>query len=203
MSSDSLRSLSSLALVAMSVVALTGCPEDLGLDGLSVVNANDEPVSVDLAYHEDTVRSPFRLYPGESQYLGPRFDSDHCVQGDVIVMQRSVEIDRVEGPICVPEHGLTLRVGGSGENELRIQNATDQWIDVLAEQVTHEESVVVERLAPGTTRSTSPRGVPREGEGDRCTSGDLVAYADGVEIERFDPPICFDHGRTVTVDGRP
>lgn len=46
----------------------------------------------------------------------PAYDAEHCIQADLVAKRDGVEIDRVEGPICVPEDGLTVRVGSDEDD---------------------------------------------------------------------------------------
>lgn len=87
-------------------------------------------------------------------------------------------------------------------NALRIRNATDRPIDVVVERVSGDQFVLVDGLRPRREQIVNPGDDPDADEGV-CTSGPVIAFQDGEEIERFEPPVCFEDGLTLVVDGEP
>ena len=103
-------------LAAMS--ALTGCPEDLSSDDLTVTNESREDLTFDFVYYDESLdqRGSNSLAAGRSLLVFPAYDGEHCIQADLVAERDGVEVDRGEGPICVPEDGLTIRVGSEDDD---------------------------------------------------------------------------------------
>lgn len=109
--------------IAALLVACGPFAEDLGIEGIWVVNQGDEAVTVEARYFssfdepvtEDDIR--YRVRPGESQAVRSVFDSNHCVPADLVVLRGGVEIQRISGPICVPGDTLTLDIGDPGNDD--------------------------------------------------------------------------------------
>ena len=94
---------------------LVGCPEDLSSDDLTVTNESREDLTFDFVYYDESLdhRGSNSLAAGRSLLVFPAYDVEHCIQADLVTKRDGVEVDRVEGPICVPEDGLTIRVGSA------------------------------------------------------------------------------------------
>lgn len=87
-------------------------------------------------------------------------------------------------------------------NELRIRNMTTAPIDVEYEMHSGERVRIISDLGLQDESLALPPNDPDvEGGGYKCTEGPLIVLQDGEEIERFDPPVCYGDGLTLTVDG--
>lgn len=119
----SIRQLAVTGALAAVLVACGPFAEDLGIEGIFVVNQGDEPVTVEVRYFpefdralsEDRIR--YRLRPGGSSGVASAFDSEHCVPADLVVLRDGIEIQRISGPICVPGDTLTLDIGDPGNDD--------------------------------------------------------------------------------------
>ncbi len=117
------RRLAGLCAIAVVLAACGPFAEDLGVEGIFVVNQGREPVTVEVRYYpefdpalsEDVIR--YRLGPGRSSGVASAFDANHCIPADLVVFRRGVEIQRVSGPICVPGDTLTLDIGDPGNDD--------------------------------------------------------------------------------------
>lgn len=89
------------------------------------------------------------------------------------------------------------------DDYLRVRNETDRPIDVVVERVSGEKSGLVNDLQPGRERIVNPQADPDANVGYLCTSGPVIAFQDGEEIQRFEAPICYEGGLTLVVDGEP
>lgn len=109
--------------IAALLVACGPFAEDLGIEGITVVNQGDEAVTVEVRYFPefdpalaaDEIR--YRVGPGEYQGTASAFDDDHCVPADIVVLRGGVEFQRINGPICVPGDTLTLDIGDPGNDD--------------------------------------------------------------------------------------
>lgn len=106
---------------------------------------------------------------------------------------------RTRRPLGLSLLALTATVGLTGcpetdrDRNLYISNDTE----AVVRMATVNEAGEVKGsllIPPGGSYIMSP---PAENE---CTTVPIVALQDGTEIERFDPPICYGSGRTLTVD---
>jgi len=102
---------------------------------------------------------------------------------------------------------MAVLLAGCWETEnprhLFIRNATDRPISVEIEQVSGKRILLLESLRPGGVRMALPPNDPDVEGVYRCTTGPVIAFQDGEEIERFEAPQCYEDGLTLTVDGEP
>ena len=89
------------------------------------------------------------------------------------------------------------------DDYLRVRNETDRPIDVVVVRVSGERVGPGNGLRPGRGRIVNPRDDPDVDDEASCTTGPVIAFQDGEEIQRFEPPICFGDGLTLVVDGEP
>lgn len=89
------------------------------------------------------------------------------------------------------------------DDYLRVRNETDRPIDVVVERVSGEQFGLENNLRPGQESIMNPRDDPDVDDEGSCTTGPVIAFQDGEEIQRFELPICFGDSLTLVVDGEP
>jgi len=86
-------------------------------------------------------------------------------------------------------------------DNLYIRNETGAPISVYVESPSGSLVLITDSVR---VRDTKYVTVPSSVEGPpKCTTGPLIALQRGREIERFEPPVCWNEPRFLTVDGIP
>ncbi len=87
------------------------------------------------------------------------------------------------------------------DDSLYIRNDSDLIVRVDYEWSSGERLPLLGALEPGEVSPLDPPVDPDVEVTSRCTTGPLIVSHEGEEVQRFNAPVCFEHGRTLTVDG--
>ncbi len=86
-------------------------------------------------------------------------------------------------------------------DQLYVRNESAFVVGVEYEWSSGERIPLLVSLEPDEEQRIAPPVDP-DGDGvNDCTTGPLIVLHDGEEIQRFDPPVCYGEGLTLTVDG--
>lgn len=87
------------------------------------------------------------------------------------------------------------------DDSLYIRNDSEAAVAVEYEWSSGERIPLLVSLEPDEERVLSPPADPDVEGSYKCTTGPLIVLQNGEEIMRFDPPVCYGEGLTLSVDG--
>ena len=88
-------------------------------------------------------------------------------------------------------------------DQLYVRNDSDVVVRVQYEWSSGERIPLLTSLEPGEERRIAPPVDPEADAVNDCTSGPLIVSRSGGEIQRFEPPVCYGEGLTLSVDDEP